>query len=117
MVVDDEPGICYLFQLYLEEYGYYVDVYNDPLEALTEFKSDKCKLVILDVKMPYLNSFELYEVLRRIDGNCKFCFVTAFESYYGSLKEFFPTIDVSCFIKKPVTKKELLARIAIEMDS
>lgn len=115
MLVDDEPDVSGLFQLYLADSGYQVDVFNHPLKALTEFKLGRYKLVILDVKMPHMNGFELYTKLREIDCSCKFCFVTAFQTYYESLKEFYPSLDVSCFIQKPVTKKKFLARVEAEL--
>jgi hypothetical protein len=30
------------------------------------------------------------------------CFITAYEVYYDRLKEDYPTLNVGCFIKKPV---------------
>jgi two-component system, OmpR family, response regulator ChvI len=53
--------------------------------------------------MPKMNGFELYEEIEKIDDKAKVCFITAFEVYYNSLRELFPTIEVDCFIKKPIT--------------
>lgn len=117
MVVDDEPDISTLFRIYLEEEGFWVKIYNDPLKVLSEFKSGQYDLVILDVRMPHLNGFELYQRLKAIDYGCKFCFMTAFESYYQSLKEFFPSLDITCFIKKPVTKEKLIESITKRLAS
>ena len=104
MVVDDEIDIARSYQLFLETSGYHVDIYIDPLKALSEFRCGKYDLVVLDVRMPSMNGFELYRRLRRVDSRFKVCFITAFESYYKSLKEFFPNLDVTCFMRKPVTK-------------
>jgi DNA-binding response OmpR family regulator len=117
MVVDDEADIANLFQVFLEDSGYLVEVYYDPLKALTEFKPGKYDLSLLDVRMPHMNGFELYRELKRLDYNCRICFITAFESYYKSLKEFFPTLEVSCYIRKPVTKEQLLNTVAREIDT
>ncbi len=67
--------------------------------------------------MPHMSGFDLCEKIHRIDSACKVCFVTAFEIYYRSLKEFFPKLDVTCFIRKPVSKAELLNKIAVELNS
>jgi two-component system catabolic regulation response regulator CreB/two-component system response regulator ChvI len=67
--------------------------------------------------MPEMNGFQLYEKLIKLDKGCKICFVTAFEAYYESLKEFFPNLDVKCFIKKPVTKLELIQHVISEVRS
>lgn len=117
MVVDDEIDVARSLQLYLETSGYHVEVYNEPLKALSEFRPGKYDLVVLDVRMPNINGFELYRRLKRLDASFKVCFVTAFEAYYKSLKEFFPDLDVTCFIRKPVTKSKFLDRIARELTS
>jgi two-component SAPR family response regulator len=49
-------------------------------------------LLLLDIKMPKMNRFELYDNLRKIDDKAKVCFITAFEVYYKSLKELFPNL-------------------------
>lgn len=117
LLVDDESDIATLFQYYLEVSGYLVKVYNDPRKAISEFKAGLYNLALLDVRMPQMSGFELYEKIHRIDGACKVCFVTAFEIYYRSLKEFFPNLDVNCFIRKPVGMEELLNHIAAELNS
>jgi DNA-binding response OmpR family regulator len=117
LLVDDESDISALFQNYLEGSGYWVNVYNDPRKALYEFRVGLYDLALLDVRMPYMSGFELYEKMHRIDSVCKVCFVTAFEIYYRTLKEFFPNLDVSCFIRKPVSKDELLDHVAAELNS
>ena len=115
MVVDDEIDLARSFRMFLEGSGYNVDVYIDPLKVLSEFRCGKYDLVVLDVRMPTMNGFDLYRRLRRIDSRFKVCFITAFESYYNSLKEFFPNLDVTCFMGKPVTKSEFLDQIAKEL--
>ena len=117
LLVDDESDIATLFQYYLESSGYRVNVYIDPRKALSEFRAGLYDLALLDVRMPDMSGFELYEKMHRIDSACKVCFVTAFEIYYKSLKEFFPHLDVTCFIRKPVSKSELLNHIAAALNS
>jgi two-component system, OmpR family, response regulator ChvI len=43
------------------------------------------------------------------------CFITAFEVYYKSLRELFPTMRINCYIKKPITPDELAERIKSEL--
>jgi two-component SAPR family response regulator len=51
--------------------------------------------------------------LKNIDD--KVCFITAYEIYYRALRDLFPTIEVDCFIAKPIGKKELVGRIKEEL--
>jgi DNA-binding response OmpR family regulator len=77
MVVDDESDITIFYKLTLEYYGFVVDTFNEPKEALLSFKSSYYDLVILDIKMPDMNGFELYKELKERDSAVKACFLTA----------------------------------------
>jgi two-component system catabolic regulation response regulator CreB/two-component system response regulator ChvI len=49
-----------------------------------------------------MNGFELYQEIEKVDKKTKVCFITAFEVYYHALREIFPTLEVGCFIRKPI---------------
>jgi DNA-binding response OmpR family regulator len=61
LVVDDEPDNASIFRIALEDNGFDVDVFNDSMLALSNFKPDYYHLLILDIKMPKMNGYELYE--------------------------------------------------------
>jgi two-component SAPR family response regulator len=65
--------------------------------------------------MPKMNGFELYIEIEKMDNKPKVCFITAFEVYYKSLRELFPTMRINCYIKKPITPDELAERIKSEL--
>ncbi|HEY6163393.1 MAG TPA: response regulator [Nitrososphaeraceae archaeon] len=81
LVVDDEPDTTLAFSIGLEDSGYPVDAFNDPLSALESFKEEKKSyaLALLDVNMPKMNGFELYNEIRKLDDKVNVCFVTAFD--------------------------------------
>jgi two-component SAPR family response regulator len=58
---------------------------------------------------------ELCREIEKIDNKPKVCFITAFEVYYKSLRELFPTMKVDCYIKKPITTDDLVERIKSEL--
>ena len=115
LLVDDEPDVTTTFKMGLEGTGYKVDAFNDPAEALSKFKVGVYDLLLLDIKMPKMNGFQLYEELEKLDRNAKVCFITAFEVYFRSLRELFPQIEIDCFIKKPIETEELVKRIQAEL--
>ena len=115
LLVDDEPDVTISLKMGLEGKGYRVDAFNDPGEALTNFKVGVYNLLLLDIKMPKMNGFQLYEELEKLDKKVKVCFITAFEVYYRSLRELFPQIEIDCFIKKPIDTEELEKRIQAEL--
>jgi two-component system, OmpR family, response regulator ChvI len=117
LLVDDEQDITFSFRMGLENNGFVVDTFNDPKEALSNFKAGLYDLLVIDIKMPKMNGFELYQEIEKIDNKAKVCFITAFEVYYESLREVFRTVKVDCFIKKPITNEELVERITTELAS
>jgi DNA-binding response OmpR family regulator len=58
LLVDDERDITSVTKRGLTSNGYEVDAFNDPAEALSNFKSGIYDLLLLNVKMPKMNGFE-----------------------------------------------------------
>jgi hypothetical protein len=50
-----------------------------------------------------------------LDSNIKICFITAGEVNIEVLRELYPTRDIGCFIKKPVTIDQLVRRVKAEL--
>jgi len=109
LVVDDEPDLTLVIKHGLENDGYLVEVFNDPEQALAHFKADYYDTLILDIRMPKLNGFQLYREIRKIDSKARVCFMTAFEVYKNEFVKMFPSYDIKCFMKKPVRIKDLQA--------
>jgi two-component SAPR family response regulator len=65
--------------------------------------------------MPQMNGFELYREIRKLDPQVRVCFITAFEIYFDEFKRVFPKINVSCFIRKPVTIAQLARAVRDEL--
>lgn len=99
----------------LEQNGYRVETSGNPEEVLANYQPGNFDLLLLDIRMPGMNGFELYREIRKIDPKVKVCFVTAFEIYYDEFKRVFPKIHVSCFINKPITIVQLSKLIAEEL--
>src|ERR671918_343599 len=112
LVVDDEPDLTRLCSLALEYYGFKVDTFNDSEEALSNFKPNYYDLVILDIKMPIMDGFELYDELKKKDNDAKVCFLTASELYYEEFrKKEYCALDRNLFIRKPIGNEELIRKI------
>jgi two-component system, OmpR family, response regulator ChvI len=119
LLVDDEPDIINILRVGLEDNGFRVDAFTDAQEALSSFKAGTYDLLLLDVRMPKLNGFELYQEIKKIDNNnnkAKVCYITAYEINYEKIREEFPSLEVSCFIKKPIEIQDLVRRINTELE-
>lgn len=116
LIVDDEQDITSILKKGLEKYGYEIDVFNDPLLALSSFRAGSYDLILLDIRMPKMDGFELYQRITQLDSKTKVCFMTAFEVYYDALKELFPdSYESICFIRKPIAIQDFVKKISKEM--
>ncbi|HZA64420.1 MAG TPA: response regulator [Nitrososphaeraceae archaeon] len=112
LVVDDEPDLTQVSTLALEYHGFKVDSFNDPQEALSKFKPGSYDLIILDIKMPKMDGFELYHEIKKKDNNAKVCFLTASELYYEEFrKKEYCALDRNLFIQKPIDNEDLVKEI------
>jgi CheY-like chemotaxis protein len=113
MLIDDEADILWLFKMILEsDARLKVDSFADPLVALENFRPGLYDLLLLDIAMPKMNGFELYDKIRELDKKVKISFVTASEMYYEEIrKQVFPELDTNCFIRKPIANEDLIQRV------
>jgi two-component system, OmpR family, response regulator ChvI len=118
ILVEDEPDIVITFKAALESEGFEVEVYHDPIIALSEFKPGYYDLAILDIKMPEMNGFELYSEMQKIDKQVSVCFITAGEMYYEEFRstqrqnqEEYCELDPDRFLRKPISNIDLIKRI------
>jgi DNA-binding response OmpR family regulator len=120
LAVDDEPDITFTVKTSLEASGLFqVDTFNDPEVALSNFRPGLYKLALLDFRMPKMYGHELYDEMKKIDGKIKVCFMTfmtATYMNYEALRDAFPTIEIECYIQKPVETKDLIRKINAELE-
>src|ERR671911_1142213 len=114
LLVDDEPDLNLTLKLTLEENGFRVDSFTDPLSVLENFEEEAnlYDLIILDIQMPGINGFELYRQIKKIDDKVKVCFLTASEMYYEEFRKvLLPALDNNCYIQKPIENETLIKRL------
>jgi CheY-like chemotaxis protein len=114
LIIDDEDDINLAIKVVLENDGFEVTTFNDPLEALRDYKANLYDLVLLDIRMPTMDGLGVYQRIRKLDDKVEICFLTA-----GSLnldeefaKQVFPILEKEDrFIRKPVSNEELIKRV------
>jgi two-component system, OmpR family, response regulator ChvI len=118
ILVDDEPDITFSFNIGLEDYGFAVDVFNDPLLALSSFKVGLYTMAILDIKMPKMNGFELGGKIRKLDDKIKISFMSAFDIPEENLKTTIPTIyeEKPLIIRKPISLDDLVSKVKDKLE-
>jgi two-component system catabolic regulation response regulator CreB/two-component system response regulator ChvI len=123
LIVDDDPDITFTFKAAFEEANrsenkifFYVNTYNDPLMALSEFKPDLYDLMLIDINMPEMNGFDFCVKVFEIDVNPRICFMSSALVNQEALKEQYPLMSIGCFIRKPVTIENLIGRVKAELE-
>ena len=115
LLVDNEPDVTYAIRTVLEDNGFEVDSFNDPVLVCDTYKSNYYDLVILDIKMPKMDGFQLYDCIRQKDRKTKICFLTASEMFYESLRQarnlLGDVLGEQYFIQKPIKTDELIRRL------
>jgi CheY-like chemotaxis protein len=121
LVVDDEKDITMVFKVTLERAGFKVEVFNDPLEALSQFKPHYYDLVLLDIRMPQMSGFELYHELKKKDSEVKGRFISALDVYKEELGKYSldkeeESIIWKSIIWKPISMRDLVRIIKEELE-
>jgi DNA-binding response OmpR family regulator len=122
LIIDDETDITLTYKVALESEGFEVDVSNDPLETLLNFQAGGSSpgfydLLLIDITMPKMNGFELYEKIKKIDNKVKVCYMSAYiaKVNYEALREKLPMLTMDNFIKKPIEIHDLVKRVKTEL--
>jgi two-component SAPR family response regulator len=124
LIIDDDADVTITFKEGIEysnnntHANKRIEVYtsNNPVVTLSEFKPNFYDLLLIDIKMPYMNGFELSEKILAIDINVKVCFMSNIEINLKALREIFPARQEGCFIRKPVSIDYLVKRIMSELN-
>jgi CheY-like chemotaxis protein len=121
LLVDDEPDITFTIKNILEDNGFKVDSFTDPISALDNYQINYYDLIILDIKMPKMDGFQLYTKIREKDPKVKICFLTASEMFYEKFRkarsELGKTIGENYFIQKPIKNKDLIKNLTSIIDN
>jgi two-component system response regulator ChvI len=116
LVVDDEPDVTFTLKKGLENSGLFeVNTFNDPELALLNFKPGFYDFLLIDIRMPNMNGYDLYDKIKNIDNKVKACFISAYEINYRALREQFPLIEMECYAK-PIDIDDLIRRINAELE-
>jgi DNA-binding NtrC family response regulator len=122
LIIDDHSDTALTFKAGLESIitnnkkEIEIYTYDDPLAALLEFKPNFYDLLLIDINLPYMNGFELSEKILKLDVNVKVCFMSAGEVNHEVVREIHPSLNIGCFIQKPVTIDYLVKRVKAELE-
>jgi len=109
LLVDDEPSIIQLCQMYLEQEGYRIDSAQDGTAALEATRKLKPALLVLDVMLPEMDGFDVCRRLRA-DGNpVLILMLTARDEDIDKIVGL--ELGADDYLTKPFNPRELVARV------
>jgi PleD family two-component response regulator len=111
LVVDDIPDNLRVLSTALMEQGYKVRCVKSGAMALITAKKDPPHLILLDIKMPEMDG---YEVCKQLKADCSTCdipviFLSALDDVFDKVKAF--TVGGVDYITKPFQVEEIVVRV------
>jgi DNA-binding response OmpR family regulator len=109
LVVDDEPNIREVVELYLQREGFEVEVTGDGAAALAAIERKMPDLIVLDLMLPVLGGLQVTRVLRQDERNIPIIMLTA----KGEEADRIAGLELGAddYLTKPFSPKELVARV------
>ena len=109
LLVDDEPSILQLAQMYLEREGFRVKTASDGEAALEAVRVLCPALIVLDVMLPKLDGFEVCKRLRQRDDPAAILMLTARDEDIDKILGL--ELGADDYLTKPFNPRELVARV------
>ncbi|MBR1606421.1 MAG: response regulator transcription factor [Clostridia bacterium] len=108
MIVDDDPNIAQLINLYLTKDGFDTVIYGRGDEALEAFRQNPPALMILDIMLPGMDGLTVCREVRKI-SQIPIIMLTAKDETFDKVLGL--ELGADDYVTKPFEGKELLARI------
>jgi DNA-binding response OmpR family regulator len=109
LVVDDEPNIREVVELYLRREGYEVEVASDGSAALRAIERKIPDLIVLDLMLPLLSGTQLTRTLREGRYDIPIIMLTAKDEEADRVAGL--ELGADDYVTKPFSPKELVARV------
>ncbi len=109
LIVDDDLNLCTVLKEELEEVGYNSNFVNNGTEALDFLKNNQVDLVLLDLKMPSMDGFDVLKAIEQNQIKSKIIVLTAYADVKSAIDS--AKMGATDFISKPYDFDELLITI------
>lgn len=111
LLAEDEKSLAEGLKFNLQEEGYIVNWVEDGKAAVEAYNSQHFDLIILDIMMPFLDGFEVTEIIRAVNINIPILMLTAKDQVHDKVQGL--TMGADDYLTKPFHLEELLVRILV----
>jgi CheY-like chemotaxis protein len=111
LVVDDEEDMVGLTKKILELEGYNITIARSGNECLEKIKKSDFDLVLLDIMMPGMNGWDVFDEIHNIKSNSKVVFVSVLD-ISEKRKIYLMAQGLAGYIQKPFTDDELVKTVS-----
>ena len=112
LIVEDDPNISELVQMYLEKEGYHTKIAADGGQGVALFRQVRPDLVLLDIMLPVMDGWSVLRTIRQ-DSQTPVIMLTARDSVVDKVSGLDSGADD--YITKPFNPVELLARVRSQL--
>ena len=105
LIIDDEPPTLYMFNLFLDAFGYEVITAENAVSGIALFKKEKPAIVITDIKMPGMDGLDTLKMLKSIDPDVQVIVMTGHGDQ--DLMKQAMELNATAFLHKPIDRKAL----------
>lgn len=110
LIVDDEPSLAKTVKIILDAEGFETSTVFSGEDCLKKIEEETFDLILLDIMMPRINGWQVFEEIRKKHPELKVAFLTVIK-YSNAVKEKLEKEGLAGHITKPFENEELVARV------
>jgi DNA-binding response OmpR family regulator len=110
LIVDDEPSIAKTVKFILEADGFKADTVFCGEDCLKKIAEEDFDLILLDIMMPKMNGWQVFEEIKKARPELKVAFLTVIR-YSNAVKEKLEKEGLAACITKPFENEDLVQRV------
>lgn len=115
VVIDDNEGICWIFEQALELYGLSCLAVGDGVRGAQEVIRANPRLAVIDIKLGPVNGFEVARLIRQRNSDVKIIFITGYREAITP-EEWAGDRNVLGVLEKPFEIADLLGMVALAFE-
>ena len=105
LIIDDEQPTLFMFNIFMDAYGYEVLTAENAAAGIELFKKERPSIVFTDIKMPGMDGLNVLKRLKSIDPGVQVIVMTGLGDE-GLMKQAME-LKATAFINKPISREAL----------